>query len=397
MSETKEPLKLFREIFGKVSLSNPSDIVPDEVECYVCKVQPKDCKSIIHGLNFLPLVSSDDKIYTKYVKEHGKYPWPLLGHLRRVRRSKLPGDHVGKSNDVDEKKCQESSKKRKVSLSSSNSQLILEVLIGSVVQVDDILQKEVNNESRNRLEKLFNTYSLQPIKRFLPGRCAKNQKELHSWNNKDDGNGWWPSLFFEEQTDEFKQRMLHIDTSQEQMMLKGMYACLDDAKKYRDDNDERLDQFDGAVVMCPTSGTIVSTSYTEFKTKISHDAEEEIEKQKSLLLENPLNSSVLLAIQGVSRIERDAAMGNGILSSTFKHGQYLLTGYDLYLTKEPGAFEAMASLHSRIRRIVFGVRNVEDGGLVNLELHCLPGTNHRFRVFECIHPDILNECQDLYS
>lgn len=396
MCETQESSKVFREIFGKDTLTNVDP--PDEVECYICRVQPKDCKSIITHLNFLPLVSSDDKIYAKVVKEHGTYPWPLLGHLRRVRRSKLPGSHVGGSNDTEKVECEEPTKKRKVE-SSSDSKLALEVLIGSVIQVDDILQKDSRDESRNRLEKLFNAYSLRPIKCFLPGRPAKNQKELNLWKAKDGGNGWWPSLFFEEQTDEFKQRMLHIDPTEEQMMLKGMHACLDDANMYRvdDDDDERLGQFDGAVVMCPTTGTVVSSSFAEFKTKTSQGTKKENEKSKSLLLENPLNTSVSLAIQGVSRIEREAAMGNGILSSAFKQGQYLLTGYDMYLTKEPGAFESMACLHSRIRRIIFGVRNVKDGGLVSLELHCLPGTNHRFRVFECIHPDILNKCQDLYK
>ena len=393
MCETHESSRFFREIFGK-GTSNPSDALPDEVECYVCQVQPKDCKSIINHLNFLPLVSFDDKVYTKHLKENGIYPWPLLGHLRRVRRYTSPCDHSEALTDMDEEECDEPPKKRKA-MCSNDSHMKLEVLIGSVAQVDDILQKDIYDDSRNRLEKLFSTYSLQPIKRYLPGRSARNQNELHSWNSKDGGNGWWPSLFFEEQTEEFKQRVMHIDPAEEQMMLQGMYACIDDAEKYREE--EMLDQFDGAIVMCPTTRNIVSSSYTEFKTKISHETKEESETRKSLLLENPLNTSVILAIQGVSRIEREAAMGNGILSSTFKQGQYLLNGYDLYLTKEPGAFEAMASLHSRIRRIIFGVRNVEDGGLVDLELHCLPGTNHRFRVFECVQPDALKKCRKLYK
>ncbi len=62
--------------------------------------------------------------------------------------------------------------------------------------------------------------------------------------------------------------------------------------------------------------------------------------------------------------------------------------YDIYLTKEPGIFESMALVHSRVGRVFFGVENREEGGLggtgSDTSLHCLPGTNHRFRAFKCL-------------
>ena len=61
--------------------------------------------------------------------------------------------------------------------------------------------------------------------------------------------------------------------------------------------------------------------------------------------------------------------------------------YDLYTTHEPSVFEAMALVHSRIRRVVFGRANPFDGGLggtgPDTAVHCLAGTNHHYRVFFC--------------
>ena len=65
--------------------------------------------------------------------------------------------------------------------------------------------------------------------------------------------------------------------------------------------------------------------------------------------------------------------------------------YDVYLTKEPNAYEAMALVHSRVRRVVFGTADKEMGGLGGVAdsiddgfkrgIHCLPGTNHHYRAF----------------
>ena len=37
--------------------------------------------------------------------------------------------------------------------------------------------------------------------------------------------------------------------------------------------------------------------------------------------------------------------------------------YDVFLTKEPNAYEAMALVHSRVRRVVFGIADTKMGGL----------------------------------
>ena len=62
----------------------------------------------------------------------------------------------------------------------------------------------------------------------------------------------------------------------------------------------------------------------------------------------------------------------------------------MYLTKEPTVYEAMALVHSRVRRVVFGIRDRAMGGLGGaadvdsshiIGIHSLPGTNHHYRAF----------------
>lgn len=59
----------------------------------------------------------------------------------------------------------------------------------------------------------------------------------------------------------------------------------------------------------------------------------------------------------------------------------------MYMTREPSVFEAMALVHSRVRWVVFGEANKDDGGLggtgTSNAVHSLPGTNHRYRAFRC--------------
>jgi tRNA-specific adenosine deaminase 3 len=72
---------------------------------------------------------------------------------------------------------------------------------------------------------------------------------------------------------------------------------------------------------------------------------------------------------------------------------YLCRGYDLYVTLEPCVMCAMALLHSRVRRVVFGARNVHFGGLGSrVRVHQQPSLNHRFSVYGgCLR----HQCEEL--
>ena len=61
---------------------------------------------------------------------------------------------------------------------------------------------------------------------------------------------------------------------------------------------------------------------------------------------------------------------------------YLCTGYDAYLVAEPCVMCAMALVHSRLRRVVFCVRDPAGGALGGaLRLHGQRSLNHHFHVY----------------
>mmetsp|Transcript_8043 Transcript_8043/g.23771 ORF Transcript_8043/g.23771 Transcript_8043/m.23771 type:complete len:207 (-) Transcript_8043:350-970(-) len=88
--------------------------------------------------------------------------------------------------------------------------------------------------------------------------------------------------------------------------------------------------------------------------------------------------------------------------------QYICTGYDMYTFYEPTIFEAMACLHSRLRRLIYFVPSSDSSsaaaassmdasktncnptitsavwglGISKQGVHHLQGTNHNYRAFE---------------
>jgi len=390
---------LFEEL--RADVSTPFDGLPDEVQTYVSFVDPKLCRKLIKELAYiLPLLKSDGFSKNKALTEKNDYHrWPKLGHLRRVHRIQHPIEVVAAKPNEDNmvrNLDEETPKKRKKIISTMATQstlnsVSLRILIGPVEQVDNILMDTSDGSKSAELRQLIRNYNLQLVREALPGRPAKSRVELNNWNAQNDGNGWWPSLFFEKQTPEFKEKELELDIDEEWgMMRNGMLAAVEDSRMFQEEGmllekgcDGKTD-FCGAVVVCPLTRKVVSNAFDEWEAQAS-DCQDKEGDMKMRMKENPLSTPVLLAIQGVSRRERAEATGHGMDSALFMNGQYLCTGFDIYITKEPGIFEAMALVHSRIRRVIFHEDNPNDGGLggtgSKTSVHCLPGTNHHYRVF----------------
>lgn len=71
-------------------------------------------------------------------------------------------------------------------------------------------------------------------------------------------------------------------------------------------------------------------------------------------------------------------------------GSYRLTDTTLYVTLEPCAMCAMAMVHARVRRLVFGAWDPRAGAAGSVtDIFALPGLNHRVDVFGGV---LMEEC-----
>lgn len=331
----------FKEVFPSLDDYETKD----EIEVYISPIKsPKDCGKLIKELAFhLPLKKGNSNNTSPSDNS------TCLGHLRRVRRIRnikkddqmYSKNNNNNPNDQDDD-SQQPKKRSKTSTENHLKQkqdktkspdIFLEVLLGSVDEIDHILaSKNGCNVSR-----IVDQYHLELIKRMLPGRPAQSQAELDDWNDRNDGLGWWPTIFFHKQTREFKLQELELSNEEIEDMRNGMIRANCDSEQskkqwyeYCLDNEIQLSpkKFPGVVIICPKTKDVVSMASDERRLQIqqmneSLDNQGNKSKNSTLFpdLANPLCTPFILAIQGVSRMERRVACRQGIESSAFQNGQ----------------------------------------------------------------------------
>jgi tRNA-specific adenosine deaminase 3 len=259
-----------------------------------------------------------------------------LSHLKRVRKptASTITSPTENNNEAPTKK----------------PKLLLQVLLGTENTIKDY------DDLPKKLEEMLETPFVSLVSVTVPGRPPQSQSEAREFK------GLWPTNFFPLKSDEHKQQQLALSQSEESFMKHIM----------------------NSVVLAHHEVVLVDPS----KQQIVARSKDEQQQQQSIH-NNPLATPILLALQGVSRLERQAATTKS--KEDFTKGQYLCTGYDLYTYYEPSVFEAMACVHYRLRRLVYYNNNKEDGCGVwrhacsRHSIHCLPGTNHQYRAFE-YHP-----------
>ncbi|KAL7495277.1 hypothetical protein ACHAWT_003721 [Skeletonema menzelii] len=428
--------------FIEIESPEMEEVLPEWIDCYIIEnIDPTICGPLSKDLSsILPLrcpATTSGKSSIE-INKSSATQFPKTDHLKRTRRRAATESEINlraNSNGLrthqqqqlsstcsseDKTSCNfgdvesrdiitetqakgPNSKKRKQKeeCNQNTTPWSLDVLVGSAKQVNDSLNNAATtlNATSPSLLAILAKYGLSEqspnfIHQTLPGRPAKNKEERDEWNKST-----WPTLFFEKKTTQFKQEEMSLTLEEIELMKNGMQEALADAmmgneqwKEWKEQiieptSDKEISlSISGAVVVDPRTGSIVSRASQERKLQgMDGDAKIWLSFPDYI---NPLSSAPLLAIQGVSRIERQVAVSNGMESDEFRGGQYLCTGYDVYLTKEPNIFEAMSLVHSRVRRVIFGIPDEGMGGLggpkssgQDAGIHSLPGTNHHYRAF----------------
>ncbi|KAF7639509.1 CMP/dCMP-type deaminase domain-containing protein, partial [Meloidogyne graminicola] len=94
-------------------------------------------------------------------------------------------------------------------------------------------------------------------------------------------------------------------------------------------------------------------------------------------LKHPLKHKVIECIDNLAKINEKEK------NNLEEDGQYLGTGFDAILFKEPCTMCAMALTHCRIKRIFFNLKNERNGALISKwRIQELNSLNHNFEVFQ---------------
>lgn len=319
-------------------------------DAYVTETRPHDCGLLIQR------IKAKLESLSKHLVD--------LGHLKRVKRlSPNLCDCSDKSTTSRSNTRDDSSSITKRARHSQAENVRLFVLLGHANSMDDFFSSDTKEDTGpvSKILEAFGVSNVQKIK--VPLRAALSNIEWKEFN------AMWPTNYFAEMTMEFQEEQRKLSEDDIRYMKMG----LDEAVK---DKCSSLTK-EGTVIISPSDGSILSRSAEEGRL------------QENMLpnfhYSNPLATSLIFAIQGISRREREAASNLGMQNQEFTGGQYICTGLDVFTTREPNVFEAMALVHSRIRRLVFIHSSEGDvGGITKMFVHDLPGTNHNYRAFQLL-------------
>ncbi|KAG7354768.1 hypothetical protein IV203_004124 [Nitzschia inconspicua] len=324
------------------------------MEAYYISIEPKACNGLIKDLSqCLPL-------------EDG------LLHLKRVRKQPLP-DQKSERESENSTMSQDPPPKR--------PKTMLQVLLGTSNSISHRTHSNSDGingivESKQTKPKVFSQMLDNILAQhgplhtaMVPKRPPQSEQEFREFN------AIWPTQYYPLKMAEYHKHQMALTVDDVTRMWGHTSAAVREQT---------------VLIVDPQQNKVVAHSKQELLDRTK-------EFPESPPIETSLTTPVLLAIQGVGRLERKYQLlrqdfppenDESKTESSKQQHQYLCTGYDMYCYYEPSIFEAMACLHSRLRRLVYckapEIKHVAvwRSGCSRHHIHDLPGTNHRYRVFE---------------
>lgn len=220
------------------------------------------------------------------------------------------------------------------------------------------------------VRKALRTFTFEPRLSSVPAASPVNKDELKAWGEI------WP-LVYKPGRDQHKPLI--------SMELRNIFTHA----KYIQEKSAKIsleNRAITAILVHPDSSEIMSEAYDASRRGISDEKDPLNQCLNHAVMRCIANFAVPHAEKAEKRRREDTTGSEGLGTlhdkSVLPMDQYLCTGLDCYVTREPCVMCSMALLHSRIRRIIFLSFNEEEvGGLSDTKIHCERALNHRFQAF----------------